>query len=264
MTFTICISFPSKYQKDVEAALWAWETFGGIGARTRRGFGALQLVRVNGQPELLPKQQDAKRKIEEQLKQHVVEGTWIEGVPYLLRDVSDDWLVVKFKDKPFEVWRSLSDRLKRFRQQRRDKNTHRLNNYGNWPEPNAIRRRAKHKPRGPHKERNIDAAPRGSFGLPIVFHMAHDTNMDQILQIDAKRDRFASPLILKPLACSDGAVGLAVILQGTKVPEKLYLKGVNQSITRTISEDEARQIAVLNGETDVLKAFLRFLQQNNK
>ena len=39
--FTLTLSFPKKQQEEVEASLWAWETFGGIGARTRRGFGAL-------------------------------------------------------------------------------------------------------------------------------------------------------------------------------------------------------------------------------
>src|ERR1043165_1204410 len=39
---------------EVNAALWAWETFGGIGARTRRGFGALRLSRVDGEGEMPP------------------------------------------------------------------------------------------------------------------------------------------------------------------------------------------------------------------
>src|SRR5436853_6010980 len=50
--FTLKISFPERIKdgngpdallrNEIEAALWAWETFGGIGARTRRGFGALR------------------------------------------------------------------------------------------------------------------------------------------------------------------------------------------------------------------------------
>ena len=35
--FTLTIVYPKAKSKEVEAALWAWETFGGIGARTRRG-----------------------------------------------------------------------------------------------------------------------------------------------------------------------------------------------------------------------------------
>src|SRR5205085_1302593 len=51
VNFRLTISFPSNRKDDVAAALWAWETFGGIGARTRRGFGALHCTNVqeNGQ-----------------------------------------------------------------------------------------------------------------------------------------------------------------------------------------------------------------------
>ncbi len=264
---TVCIGnkdIPTK--PEVEAALWAWETFGGIGARTRRGFGALQLVSVDNQVVRLPTVRDVQHDIQKKLEQHVVTGTWPDHVPHLQRSISGDWFVLKKSGDPYTVWQNLSDRLKEFRQQRRDKNTRQSNKYGHsdWPEPNAIRRKAGVSARGPHAARKIDAAPRGAFGLPIVFHMAHDSGLDQTLQIDDKQDRFASPLILKPIACrregdNDRAIGLALILQGTEVPDGLYLKGVNQPITRKLTQAEAKHIPVLKGETDVLKAFLRFL-----
>src|SRR5207249_7200252 len=56
-------------RKEVEAALWAWQTFGGVGARTRRGFGALKTT------DSLPKEP---HKIEEyirgKLEDFVAEG----------------------------------------------------------------------------------------------------------------------------------------------------------------------------------------------
>lgn len=234
---------------EVEAALWAWETFGGIGARTRRGFGALRLKRVNGQSVQLPTTQTVRKELERLLRTHVVAGTWPDNVPHLQRDISDSWFVLKGSNNPFKVWRTLSDKLKMFRQQRRNK----------WPELNAIRRKVGDDPREPHHEREIDKAPRAAFGLPIVFHMPETE--DQTLQIDENQDRFASPLILKPIACSDNtAIGLALILQGTEVPDELQLKGANEQIKRKLTQPEAKQIPVLKGETDVLKAFLRFLQ----
>lgn len=42
--FKLTIQYPSAARTDVEAALWAWETFGGLGGRTRRGFGAIKLL----------------------------------------------------------------------------------------------------------------------------------------------------------------------------------------------------------------------------
>src|SRR5271157_4678306 len=39
--FKLFLRFLSDLEVDIEAALWAWINFGGIGARTRRGCGAL-------------------------------------------------------------------------------------------------------------------------------------------------------------------------------------------------------------------------------
>jgi CRISPR-associated protein Cmr1 len=93
------------------------------------------------------------------------------------------------------------------------------------------------------------------------LHLAHDTDLDGTLQLDEQHDRFASPLILKPLACQEGAVGLAVILQGTVVPDALYVKGpfADPAIRRTLSGAEADAIPPLNGNPDVLQAFLNSL-----
>src|SRR5260370_740083 len=44
--FKLTISFPAHQRLEIEATLWAWETFGGIGARTRRGFGALRCISI--------------------------------------------------------------------------------------------------------------------------------------------------------------------------------------------------------------------------
>ena len=40
-SFTLRVDYPCGLKADVEAAVWAWTNFGGIGARTRRGCGAL-------------------------------------------------------------------------------------------------------------------------------------------------------------------------------------------------------------------------------
>jgi len=71
--FTLEISYPKSVEEDVNAALWAWETFGGIGARTRRGFGALQLVEhwVNGEKltTTLPSASQVEKDVQKQLGQ---------------------------------------------------------------------------------------------------------------------------------------------------------------------------------------------------
>ncbi|GIW75944.1 MAG: hypothetical protein KatS3mg104_1007 [Phycisphaerae bacterium] len=80
-----------------------------------------------------------------------------------------------------------------------------------WPEPETIRRvtgrriaRHARLPRIPD-----DAFPRAELGLPIVFHFKDkDDPPDTVLYPSAgpegKRERMASPLILKPLALQSG------------------------------------------------------------
>src|SRR5690554_6213437 len=88
VTFELTISYPKtntngmNIGEEVAAALWAWETFGGIGARTRRGFGA-----------------------------------WPQDVPYLNRDGKDLKVIGVFSD-PQKAWEKLISELRRFRQSR--------------------------------------------------------------------------------------------------------------------------------------------------
>ncbi|HEY2738249.1 MAG TPA: type III-B CRISPR module RAMP protein Cmr1, partial [Thermoanaerobaculia bacterium] len=63
-TFVLRFRFAQGLGEDVEAALWAWETFGGLGGRTRRGFGAVARVDgpgVGSVPAELAKYQDNPR-----------------------------------------------------------------------------------------------------------------------------------------------------------------------------------------------------------
>ena len=86
ITFKLTITFPTNQREEVEAALWAWETFGGIGARTRRGFGALRLLKVDGKinDDLPPTNiQGAKLWLQKKLANYVTDGASPEDVPHL-------------------------------------------------------------------------------------------------------------------------------------------------------------------------------------
>ncbi|WP_029214551.1 type III-B CRISPR module RAMP protein Cmr1 [Kallotenue papyrolyticum] len=267
--FTLAISFPRQYEEDVAAALWAWETFGGIGARTRRGFGALRLLSVDGQaPRDLPPA-DRKRFSEwlnTKLKHHITGEAWPADVPHLVRGLR---FVALPGSNAFDIWKDLIGELQKFRQQRQAKG-HTSNKYGHsdWPEPNTIRSFFRQPPRGPYAQRMIRAFPRAALGLPIVFHMYHDPGLDATLEgPDAKRSRLASPLILKPVACSDGkTIGLAAILEGVRPPQSVVLKrGTSEQkpVEVEVSEAEAQRIPPLDGNPDVLQAFLDRLRKDS-
>lgn len=262
--FTLTISFPESKHADIEAALWAWETFGGIGARTRRGFGAVCLLKIdNVNYTDLPVSNNVASWMKEKLTQHVAEGRSQEGIPHISRGLQ--FKVTKPSENPFEAWNNLIKRLSGFRQfpQGRDKRS-------KWPEAEAIREITGDRDSKYPKLSHPKKFPRAAFGLPIVFHFKDDDIDDPddttLQRAEEGKERLASPLILRPLACRDGkAVGLALLLEGTQtLARDLQLVDKNKkpypdTIDTKLIQNEAKNIPALNGETDVLQAFMKYL-----
>lgn len=260
-------------QTEVEAALWAWETFGGIGARTRRGFGAISIK----SKEINTK--DVENNIRAGLKKHVIDSTnWPQNVPHLSHKLEFKILPTTFANGK-EASNILISKLKIFRQQRNG-------NQGRsrWPEPDAIRRLTQQHLVNQNKDHNpthpVNKFPRAVFGLPIIFHFKdgnrYKTSDPQDTTLALKNsDRLASPLILRPIKCSNGYVGLAVVLEGTQqaINNQVVLKANNwnqpKNVQINLTEQEALKITrsngnpLLNKETNILKAFLDFLTKQN-
>jgi len=256
---TLTISFPRETQhyQDVMAALWAWETFGGLGARTRRGFGALACHSITADgttvPVSLPRSAnapDVRAWLTEQLAAHVVAGSPIPEVPHVTRTTSSTLCRIPARftlnNRPAtDIFRELLraggiaqpparmlnalvawyypiERMKTFRQSRRRSETN-GSRFGRsyWPEPDEIRARTRGF-RGRHERRLTTAPkfPRAVFGLPIVFQFKDsDIDPDQTTLQGAQHDRLASRLILRPLACADDQVaGVATLLDCPELP----------------------------------------------
>ncbi len=250
VSFSLTISFPEGRRKDVEAALWAWETFGGLGARTRRGFGALHLLKLDGVSYTgYPFSNNVKKWINEKLINFVEPGVLPAGIPHLSRVAQ---VAVTSADDVMRVWKRLIDNLQSFRQAGRPGRSL-------WPEAEAIRAISSGKDRPPSQK-----FPRAALGLPIIFHFKDDSDPEDTTLKEAgeKMERFASPLILRPFLCRDNrAVGLILLLEGSRVDlENLVLEDEDKnkhSVKGTLTKSEAQKIPVLNGETDVLQAFMK-------
>ncbi len=264
VSFTLTISFPENKRTDVEAALWAWETFGGIGARTRRGFGALRLLKIDGMNHVdLPYSDIVKVKswVEAKVKKFVEPGKPPADVPYL--SSSSQFVVTPSSESAVQAWKRLIDKLYRFRQDGRPGRS-------NWPEAEAIRMLTTRRDSRYEELSHPQKFPRAAFGLPIIFHFKDpqdpkDTTLREGEEENGeKKDRFTSPLILRPFMCRDNrAVGVALLLEGSRVDlEKIVLVDEDKlphPVEARLTKDEAENIAILNGETDVLKAFMNFL-----
>jgi CRISPR-associated protein Cmr1 len=278
--FTLEISFPQNLKDDIEAALWAWETFGGIGGRTRRGFGALELLEAteNGKSIDIRKYNTAtvEQQIKDDLQKHLSpnKNADTNQFPRLSATVS---FKTKAAANATEAWKYAIEKLKNFRQVRdidpQTKRPHR----NKWSEPDELRRiflkhkrgaRLKHEP-----IRNINKFPRAEFGLPIVFHFQRDEGIEKDFTLQGakseKIERLASPLILRPLKCDDRVVSLALILNAPRAPKgglevyfgKEFSERVNSDRLEKSEADELTRNGLgkqLAGKTDVLQAFLDF------
>ncbi|MCA9994817.1 MAG: type III-B CRISPR module RAMP protein Cmr1 [Anaerolineales bacterium] len=259
ITFTLTLNFPQEYRKDVETTLWAWETFGGIGARTRRGFGALYCTAIHENGRAMPMPTIAcdaiaiKKNLKEQLQ--TISGEWPEHVPHLSSTMFIE--ITATNGDALHAWDWIIGQLRAFRQSREG------SEYGptHWPEANAVRKAAG-KPvssKSPHIGTKF---PRAQLGLPIIFHFPQERNFDDATLTGLEKDRMASKLILRPLSCGQNkAVALAAVLAGPTLPDGgIALDG--RPVKATLSQPEASKITPLNGEPTVIKAFFNFIRKN--
>lgn len=194
-SFVLRLRFPEDRREDVETAIKAWLTFGGLGARTRRGCGALFC------PEITPKNAEAL-------------GEWLSGTA-----PRREWatqpvrlLVGQEASTPLAAWDAAIKLFLYFRQGvgfgRNPGDTPNHPGRSRYPEPDTIRRATTAAPaHEPSSEMPERAFPRAELGLPIVFHFkdqkAGDPDDTTLCPSGVGDDplggRMASPLILRPL-----------------------------------------------------------------
>lgn len=204
----------------VEDAVWAWVMFGGVGARTRRGCGAL--VCLGDDARFLPGH-NVEEWLKQTVRQHVAAGQRRLPVPSLTG--ARLWIGQGQPSEPVRAWDGAMRPMREFRQG--EKIGRKERNPGTkspgrsfWPEPDSVRERL---PQLDTRHRAEHAAkpyyPRADLGLPILFqNMGRGTPTLQ--GSEDRRQRMASPIILKPLALGpQRAVPLAVLLNAPHVWE---------------------------------------------
>lgn len=214
LSFDLNLRFPESLRQDVEAAMQAWLNFGGIGARTRRGCGALFCSKFS------PPDQGPKTVAEWLAKKLILEQRFPgQKWPTLTKRV----FVGKVTD-PMDAWLQGIRLLRDFRQGidiGRNPGEGPRPGRSRWPEPEAIRNLTRKRAAKYGDLHMKPAFPRADFGLPIIFHFQQGGKggdpSDTCLQPSKTVERMSSPLIIKPLALSQrSALPLIVWLQ---VPE---------------------------------------------
>ncbi len=244
---------PTQEWAAIERAVDAWLAFGGLGGRTRRGFGAVGDGATLDPAAALTT-----------LSAH--SGQNVAGTPSLAgaRLVT---LPGTYTD-PLPALSAGIERLQTFRQgQGTGRNKGREANRpgrSRWPEAELIRSHTgQSAPEHAKRLVGVDKTPRAAFGLPIIFHFKDGSDPGDSTLTPVGAERRASPLILRPYRHSADRYGvLALALNdGASDALPLSLKPKNhpaRDVSADLTPDEARKIRPLGGETDVIGAFLDF------
>ncbi len=244
---------------DVEAAIWAWAHLGGIGGRTRRGFGAISTTDDVNLESLL---QDP----------HIIDTPPVDGVPSLAPSAGATLLASGTAQNADDAWKDLAKRYHSFRQGegvgRNPPQRGKWAGRSRWAEPDVIRHDLWPGFTGaPEHEARITAirkAPRAQFGMPIIFHFIEKISDHTLKPHD--HERLASPLILRPVGNGKQVRGVALVL-GNR-PDLNHLgagivfeapKGKKSVEVQLTSAEAATLRAPLNADPDPLRSFLAFL-----
>jgi CRISPR-associated protein Cmr1 len=246
---SFCPAITDVQRQQVWEALRWWANFGGLGARTRRGLGAIQINKVTGigSPENL-------------LTPVSAQEAQQAGCQLLLRASQND---------AYAAWQSAIRKLQEFRQlpplARNPGQQPNRPGRSKWPEPDAIRRltrrnAANHAPT--HPAGNL--FPRAAFGLPIIFHFQGQGEPgDTSLQPDlpkGQNERMASPVILRPYMNKDKKWAAAALLLPHAHINNLRLDLSGTKIPAFWNPAQASNVSPIaqNGGQDPLTAFMNY------
>lgn len=247
----------------IEEALTAWSLFGGLGGRTRRGFGAIE--RSDGTSSI-----EAARRFLESLGGRPP----LDGVPSLC---GASLTHSSGPASAHAAWRRGLRLLQSFRQGKgvgRRPGTGPRPGRSFWPEAEELRRQTGSRARKHEPLDQIRRFPRAAFGLPIIFHFHPGSRDEPDSRGDpadetlapVKLNRFASPLILRPLRNDQQFLAVALRLTGTEVPDRLALSPPPRypaDVRSRLSRGQGKTIPPMasSDSDDVLEAFLKHFTQ---
>jgi CRISPR-associated protein Cmr1 len=229
VSFKLKLIYPQNSSAEVEASVWAWVNFGGVGARVRRGCGALYC------PELAPPDASSISSwYKDRLKIFGIILPQAKQWPVL-----PDSLLVKSSANASQAWNDVVGLMQTFRQgQNVGRNPGKAPNRpgrSRWPEPETIRSATSQRDPKHFRMPGIpnDAFPRAEIGLPIVFHFkdSNDPKDTELYPVvgGQEKTRMSSPIILRPIACQNGDVQQMILCLSAAAPDEVVLKKASGS-----------------------------------
>ena len=240
----------------VLGAVWMWAHFGGLGARTRRGFGALR-VKSAVVPDLWRPMYAGISSANDFIARLQSLST-LGCIPARSRL----WRCRLLYGKPGQVGRAHGQLVGALRDLRQGKALGRdpggaRPGPSRWPEPHLLRIKAEGQGRplrwahSPDVVRGVSAklrVPRAAFGLPILVQFKDDpppASQDSPANATIKpvgpdgqtRERWASPLHLRPVGLTTPEMALPVALVLPERPERLRIEFRGHAADAAVSGD---------------------------
>lgn len=223
--FQLAVSCPKEAEAEVTRALRAWLNFGGLGRRTRRGFGALYCE------DLAPKNANNALDWFRSLVPHAAAHRSPKGWPSLV-----DVPLLRSATSAMNAWQQAIDAMRCFRQFDEAGSVGRLRMLGRsqWPEADSMRHllgQAHHRHAVPSTlaSHELPAFPRAALGLPItiLFNTIKAPGDPEPVEIVPKSSsRMASPFVLRAIRFADGTYAALALrlstpgLAGVKIKAK--------------------------------------------
>ena len=251
LTWTLHFAFSPKItgiQKEqiLETLRW-WANFGGMGARTRKGLGAINVKQSSNFPQIMLPLSEV--------------DILSAGCQYVLKGNSTD---------VFTQLQNGIRKLNDFRQKaelgRNQGQAPKPAGRSRWPEPDALRRIYvnKHAKEHPPEHKAGQVFPRALFGLPIIFHFPQEKGLNSTLE-PTRGDRLASPLFIRPFYLGTNAQGKREWASCALVTPYDHIKKMQVNIGGRDSypvwtETTAQHIRPIQDQqgTDPLDAFLKY------
>lgn len=238
-------SLSEAEKQSVKNALKAWITFGGVGARTRRGCGALKATGAHA-PQWLPPADPEQRQ------------QWFSN---LLPDIPEEhdampslsgarYLFVKTSNGPLQAWGELGRFWARFRKGHFNENYQPMKG-GKWGDYRKVLCQLS------GSESTLRLA-KPYLGLPIVYQKFKGANFHETLE-PAESGRMASPVILKPVAFADNSIGGLIAVLKTPLPTEIKIDNKFYTLEPPSKGD---QVLAALGANSVLEAVVKAAQQH--
>ena len=213
LSFKLILSCPDSNQDEVKTALKAWIAFGGIGARSRRGCGALQVTDKPDEYLMKAPYQD-----------------WMQSLLTVKTSETSDFSVLNNARVSIgeltdceKVWRKLAEFWIKFRKGNINADSLQTAQRSGckWPDYREVLTPFERNPT------QTVALAKPYFGLPINYNKFPEShppaNYSPIVKSELT-ERMASPVILKPIACADGKIRPLLVTLSAPRPKRVRIE----------------------------------------